>query len=99
MSVQVTEFNIGLSVVSDTMDTVETVSLGAWVGVGTLDLFHDEDIAYAQRLQAAGVPCEVQVVEGAFHGFDLIAPKNSVSQTFSKSQHDWLRRMLGTTRP
>ena len=71
----------------------------AWVGVGTLDLFHDEDIAYAQRLQAAGVPCEVQVVEGAFHGFDLIAPKNSVSQTFSKSQHDWLRRMLGTTRP
>ena len=37
MSVQVTEFNIGLSVVSDTMDTVETVSLGAWVGVGTRD--------------------------------------------------------------
>jgi acetyl esterase/lipase len=28
----------------------------AWWGVGTLDLFHDEDIAYAERLRAADVP-------------------------------------------
>ena len=27
----------------------------AWIGVGTLDLFHDECVAYAQRLTAAGV--------------------------------------------
>ena len=26
----------------------------AWIGVGTLDLFHDEDLAYAERLKAAG---------------------------------------------
>ena len=31
----------------------------AWIGVGTLDLFHDEDLAYAERLSASGVPCEV----------------------------------------
>ncbi len=47
----------------------------AWIGVGTLDLFHDEDLEYAERLRAAGVPCEVSVVEGAFHGFEAIAPK------------------------
>jgi acetyl esterase/lipase len=58
----------------------------AWIGVGTLDLFHDEDLAYAERLRAAGVPCEVMVVEGAFHGFDGIAPKADVSQSFFDSQ-------------
>ena len=68
----------------------------AWIGVGTLDLFHDEDLAYAARLREAGVPCEVEVVEGAFHGFDAIAAKTAVSQQFSRSQHDWLRRMLHT---
>jgi acetyl esterase/lipase len=34
----------------------------ACMGVGTLDLFHDEDLAYAARLLAAGVPCQVEVV-------------------------------------
>lgn len=58
----------------------------AWIGVGTLDLFHDEDLAYAERLRAAGVPCEVMVVQGAFHGFDGIAPKADVSQSFFASQ-------------
>ena len=28
----------------------------AWIGVGTLDLFYDEDLAYADRLNSAGVP-------------------------------------------
>ena len=63
----------------------------AWVGVGTLDLFHDEDLAYAQRLQDAGVPCEVTVVPGAFHGFDGIAPNADVSQRFFASQCALLR--------
>ncbi|GAB3229620.1 alpha/beta hydrolase [Mycolicibacterium hippocampi] len=58
----------------------------AWIGVGTLDLFHDEDLAYAERLRDAGVPCEVLVVDGAFHGFDGIAPKADVSQSFFASQ-------------
>lgn len=64
----------------------------AWVGVGTLDLFHDEDIAYAQRLREAGVPCDVEVVQGAFHGFDGVAPKAAVSQAFFDSQCAALRR-------
>lgn len=63
----------------------------AWMGVGTLDLFHDEDLAYAERLRAAGVRCEVEVVSGAFHGFDGIVPKAEVSQSFFKSQCAMLR--------
>jgi acetyl esterase/lipase len=63
----------------------------AWMGVGTLDLFHDEDLAYAERLRAAGVPCQVECVSGAFHGFDAIVPKAQVSQSFFDSQCAVLR--------
>ena len=58
----------------------------AWIGVGTLDLFHDEDLAYADRLRMAGVPCEVLVVEGAFHGFDSIRPGAGITQRFRAAQ-------------
>ena len=64
----------------------------AWMGVGTLDLFHDEDLAYADRLNAAGVPCDVEVVPGAFHGFDAVAAKAEVSRSFFNSQCGLLRR-------
>lgn len=63
----------------------------AWIGVGTHDLFHDEDLAYAERLSRAGVPCQVEVVPGAFHGFDLVAPKAQVSQDFFANQCASLR--------
>jgi acetyl esterase/lipase len=66
----------------------------AWIGVGTNDLFHDEDLAYAERLRAAGVPCEVEVVPGAFHGFDLWASKSPLSQRFFDSQCEMLRAAL-----
>ena len=69
----------------------------AWIGVGTHDLFHDEDLAYAERLTAAGVPCQVEVVPGAFHGFDLIMPKASVSQSFFASECASLRSALAAT--
>jgi acetyl esterase/lipase len=58
----------------------------AWIGVGTLDLFYEEDVAYANRLRAAGVDCELDVVQGAFHGFDVIRPKSGVSQSFRSAQ-------------
>lgn len=54
----------------------------AWIGIGTADLFHDEDLAYAERLRAAGVPCELEVVPGAFHGFDKLVPWAGVSRDF-----------------
>jgi acetyl esterase/lipase len=66
----------------------------AWIGVGTHDLFHDEDLAYAERLTQAGVPCQVEVVDGAFHGFDLVVPKAAVSQAFYGSQCASLRTAL-----
>jgi len=42
----------------------------AYIAVGELDLFLDEDIEYAQRLMQAGVSTELHVYPGATHGFD-----------------------------
>lgn len=44
----------------------------AWIGVGDIDLFHDEDVEYARRLQEAGVPCELHVEPGMYHGADVL---------------------------
>jgi acetyl esterase/lipase len=66
----------------------------AWIGVGNCDLFHDEDLAYATRLREAGVPCEVEIVDGAFHGFDAIAAKTSVVRAFRDSQINALSAAL-----
>ncbi|PCC71218.1 Acetyl esterase/lipase [Nannocystis exedens] len=64
-----------------------------WIGVGTFDLFHDEDLEYARRLVAAGVPVELEVVPGVFHGFDNFRGKD-VSKSFFASQVAALRRAL-----
>ncbi|MCB2076158.1 MAG: alpha/beta hydrolase [Novosphingobium sp.] len=39
------------------------------IGVGTIDLFFDEDVEYARRLAGAGVLVELAVAPGCFHGF------------------------------
>jgi acetyl esterase/lipase len=58
----------------------------AWIGVGTRDLFHAEDVAYAERLRAAGVPVTLDIVDGAFHGFDVVVSKAGVSRRFFDAQ-------------
>jgi acetyl esterase/lipase len=64
----------------------------AFVATGDLDLFLDEDLEYAQRLLQAGVPTELHVYPGAFHGFDLLAPHAAVSKRFVRDRDDALRR-------
>jgi len=65
-----------------------------YISVGTLDLFVDEDIEYAQRLIQAGVPTELHVYPGAFHGFDLFAPSARVSKQFKADRDNALKRAL-----
>jgi acetyl esterase/lipase len=66
----------------------------AYIPVGALDLFVDENIEYAQRLIQAGVPTELHVYPGAFHGFDVFAPSARVSKQFKAERDDALRRAL-----
>jgi len=69
----------------------------AWVGVGDLDLFHAEDVEYADRLRAAGVPCELVVVPGMYHGADgLPGPADSATMiTFGAAKVAALRPAIG----
>lgn len=64
----------------------------AFIPVGDLDLFLDEDIEYAQRLLQAGVPTELHVYVGAIHGFDMLAPSSGVARRFQRDRDEALRR-------
>lgn len=66
----------------------------AWIGVGALDVFHDEDVSYAQRLKACGVECETDVIPGAFHGFDVFDSQIPIVRDFRKSQIAALKKYL-----
>ena len=73
-----------------------------WIGVGSLDLFHDEDLAYAERLKAAGVAVTFHLTEGAYHGFDGLVPEAPLAVAFTESWMSALRRAFGNnkeTRP
>lgn len=60
--------------------------LPAWIGVGTLDLFYEEDVAYAQRLTSVAVLIQLCVVDGAYHCFAVVDANAEVSQLFRKVQ-------------
>jgi acetyl esterase/lipase len=68
----------------------------AWIGVGALDLFVEEDMEYARRLVHVGVATELLVVRGAFHGFDLVVPDAEASKQFSASWKSALRKAFAT---
>ena len=64
-----------------------------FISTGSLDLFVDEDIAYAQRLIRAGVPTELHVFPGGFHGYD-IAPGARIAEAARDASRAALRRFL-----
>jgi acetyl esterase/lipase len=68
----------------------------AFIGVGSIDLFVDEDIEYARRLVDAGVPVELNVLPGAFHGFDNFGATN-LAKRFNASLLNALGQALKPT--
>lgn len=72
-----------------------------WIGVGAIDLFVDEDISYARRLILAGVPTELFVVPGAYHGFDALPDAlgvpASISTQFNSLKLNALRQAFSST--
>ncbi|MEW6017141.1 MAG: alpha/beta hydrolase [Pseudomonadota bacterium] len=64
-----------------------------FIATGSLDLFLEEDLAYAQRLLRAGVPVELHVYPGAFHGFQWMALAE-VSQTAGRDSRAALARAM-----
>jgi acetyl esterase/lipase len=66
----------------------------AYITVGDLDLFAQEDIDYAKRLIAAGVPTELHVYPGGCHAFDMLVPNSSISKRFNTDIHRALKQAL-----
>jgi acetyl esterase/lipase len=67
----------------------------AFIDVGTVDLFRDEDIAFAQRLMQAGIPTELHVNPGSYHASETSAPDAALSRRIWATRIDALRRALG----
>jgi acetyl esterase/lipase len=66
----------------------------ACINVGALDLFLEEDMEYARRLTRAGVPTELHIYPGAYHGFRMVADAQ-VTQIAARDQLAALKRALG----
>ena len=65
-----------------------------WIGTGSMDLFLDEDFAYARRLVSAGVPVELHSYAGAPHAFQMVALAQA-TRAFYRDLFGAISRTLG----
>lgn len=70
----------------------------AWIGVGNLDLFFDENLDYARRLVDAGVPVKLHAYPGAFHGFNMMGDAR-VAREFARDMLNGIVQMLELPAP
>ncbi len=66
----------------------------AWLYAGQSELFYNEILVYAERLEAAGVPTQCEVVEGGVHAFELWAPHTAAAKHLLMSSRMWLDSTL-----
>jgi acetyl esterase/lipase len=64
-----------------------------FIGTGALDLFLEEDMEYARRLVRAGVPTELHMYPGVYHGFGQ-TPQARVTQAYQRDYMQALERGL-----
>lgn len=65
----------------------------AFVSVGAIDGFRDEDVDFAMRLNQAGVPCELHVYPGVPHGYQMARDASVVRQA-TRHIDEWLAAQL-----
>lgn len=68
-----------------------------FISVGALDLFLEENLEFARRLTRAGVPTELHVIPGAYHGFTVAGHSPQFEQV-DGLRHQALARALNTGR-
>lgn len=64
-----------------------------FLAVGAIDLFAQEALSVGARLISAGVPVEMHVYPGAFHGFNLVAD-SPVAKAFDRDSCAAIERYL-----
>ena len=65
-----------------------------YLSTGALDLFLDEDLAYARRLIDCGVQTELHVYPGAIHAFEMV-PDTALAEQAAMDLRRGLGRLLG----
>jgi triacylglycerol lipase len=71
----------------------------AFILIGALDLFLEESLEYARRLTRSGVPAELHVIPGGFHGFTLASGEVPQVQACMRLRRDALARALAPDNP
>lgn len=71
----------------------------AYIMVGALDGFLDEDVDYAMRMTHASVPVELHVYPGGPHGFDGLLPGTQLARRARKDMEEWLARTFAAALP
>jgi acetyl esterase len=66
----------------------------AYIETPQFDPLHDQGIEYAHKLKEAGVSVELHDMPGAIHGFDVVAPKSSVSHQAMEQRIRFLQRIF-----
>ena len=69
----------------------------AFIDVGEADLFRDDSVEYASALWKSGVPAELHVYGGCWHGFDLFVPNAPISQKAKATRREWVRKLVGSS--
>jgi acetyl esterase len=67
----------------------------AFLGIGDVDGFLDENVAYAMRLSRAGVPTELHVYPGVIHGGFVPRPSTPRTQQFLRDAYAALAVAFG----
>lgn len=65
-----------------------------WMYASDIELFHAEDLAYAERLRDAGVDVTFETVAGAPHAFEAWATDTVLAQELLARARDWLRERV-----
>jgi acetyl esterase/lipase len=68
----------------------------AFIDVGSVDVFRDEDIDYAARLSRAGIPVEFHLWPGGFHGFESVGPDSALARAAVAARAGYLRRAVAS---
>lgn len=65
-----------------------------YIDCGSVEVFRDEDVAYASAIWAAGGQAELHVWPGGFHGYDMMAPHARIAQLMHDARDNWVAHIL-----
>lgn len=87
---------------TDAVSPYDAPARATWLGglppvhisVGSADPFRTEDVAFAEGIWRDGGDCELYVLPGGHHGYEVMVPKASISVATLESRRLWVNRIL-----